>query len=72
MNLPREANEALIDFMGACRRYNDRVDAISLLGMDHVDEHAHNETIAIIRDAEQAIITLFTSVLGEPDRGEQP
>ena len=68
MNLPVEANLALVDFMSATRRYSRLVDALAVLELgDEHDHPARLELAATVRDAEQAIIALFTAILGDPD-----
>lgn len=65
-NMPPKATVALVEMMSAFGRYYERLSAAGLLGLD--PEHpANDETAMIIRDAEQALITILTELFGEPD-----
>ena len=66
MNLPPEATAALVDLMGAFRKYNHQLEAVVACGLTP-PHPAMDQCEAYIRDAEQALITILTAVLGEPD-----
>jgi hypothetical protein len=66
VNLPKEANVALVEFLSASRRYGELMSAVSKLNRDECP-NAMLEIEATIRDAEQALLAIFTAVLGEPD-----
>jgi hypothetical protein len=66
VNLPPEATAALVDFLSASRRYGRLLDAIATCHLEP-PHPAIDEGEACVRDAEQALIAIFTAVLGEPD-----
>ena len=70
-NLPPEAMTAMINLLGAWRRYDRlvdaRVDVAELVDVERIDL----ECMARLRDIEQHLITFLTAVLGDPD-DEQP
>jgi len=73
MNPPKEATSALIDFMSALidfmtatNDYGKLLDAMVLCDI-HPPHPSFDQGEALIRDAEQALIKIFTAVLGDPD-----
>jgi hypothetical protein len=66
MNLPPEANIALINFLGAVREYTMISGAAATCKIEP-PHRAFDELEAVVRDAEQALIVIFSAVLGEPD-----